>query len=185
MTNPITPFIDKAAYPEDIDRILGRCRHNSETGCLVWTGALSGKQWPRVCVTNPATGERYTTVGRRGVWMCMTGKPVPNGWRVYGTCTDIKCLSPDHIKCGPTTDWGKQLQATGYFKHRPARIAANRATGQTRRKVLDEHMALVHSALPLDAVAKVIGVARSTVSRYRRGETATAIQNNPFSGLMK
>lgn len=183
MTNPIAAFIAQAAYPEDIERILGRCRHDPDTGCLVWAGALSGGHWPRVYVTNPATGERTVTVGRRGVWMAMKGKAVPQRWRVFGTCNNPLCISPDHTRCGQPEAWGKHLQDTQHYKARPNRIAANRAIGQTRRKVMDEHMHLVHSNLTLDAVAQAIGVNRSTVSRYRRSETVAAIQNNPFAGL--
>lgn len=183
MTNPIAPFIAQAAYPEDIERILGRCRHDPDTGCLVWAGALSGGHWPRVYVTNPATGQRTVTVGRRGVWMAMKGKAVPQRWRVFGTCNNPLCISPDHTRCGQPEAWGKHLQDTQHYKARPNRIAANRAIGQTRRKVMDEHMHLVHSNLTLDAVALAIGVNRSTVSRYRRSETVAAIQNNPFAGL--
>lgn len=186
MTSPIAHHVATAAHPEDVERILGRCRHDPDTGCLEWAGALSAGQWPRVYVTNTTTGERHTTPGRKGVWMAMTGKPVPNGWRVYGTCTNVKCLEPTHITCGPSANWGKQLRATGHFKNRPARIAANRATGQQRRKVLDAHIPLVREAATLAEAAQAIGVHVSTISRYRRSlKTVHALTSNPFAGLMK
>lgn len=186
MTNPIAKFIGKAAYPEAIDRILGRCRHDADTGCLIWTGATSNGNRPRVWVTDPDTGKRVVTTGRRGVWMAMTGKPISNGWRVYGACNDPLCLTPDHTKCGKTEAWGKHLSKSGIFRGVPARIAANRAIGKTRRKVLDEHMHLVHSTMTLVKVAQIVGVNPTTISRHRHSlRTVQAYAHNPFAGLMR
>lgn len=186
MTNPIAHHIAGAAYPEAIDRILGRCRHDADTGCLVWTGAVSDRNRPRVWVTNPATGQRIVTPGRRGVWMAMTGKPVPKKWRVYGTCRDPLCVSPDHIKCGTSKAWGKHITQSGQYRGVPARIAANLVISKVRRKVLDEHMHLVHSSMTLVQVARIIGVDPSTISHHRRSlRTLQAYANNPFAGLMR
>lgn len=184
MTSPIAHFVAAAAHPDDIERILGRCRYQEDTHCLVWTGALSGGQWPRVQAPNPATGVKSVTVGRRGVWLAMTGKPIPNGWRVYGTCNNPLCISPEHTSCGKAEAWGKHLQATGHFRGRPARIAANRATGQARRKVSDADMAIIHGSASLAEAAQAIGVTVSTISRYKRGvKTLQALAGNPFAGL--
>lgn len=186
MTSPIARFVAKAAHPEDIERILGRCRHDPDTGCLIWTGAVNDGNRPRVWVTDPKTGQRFVTTGRRGVWMAMTGKPVHNGWRVFGTCNDPMCMTPDHTRCGQAEAFAKHLRTTGLFKARPARIAANRATGRTRRKVLDEHMHLVHSAMTLEQIAQIIRVHPSTISRHRRSmRTVQARTHNPFAGLVK
>lgn len=81
MSAPI-PLADKLAV-----RIVG------EYGCLVWTGAHN-HGWPWLTVRDQ--GRRRKLGGRRAVYELTVG-PVPDDARVYRTCKEPLCVSPEHV----------------------------------------------------------------------------------------
>jgi hypothetical protein len=168
--------------------IRARCLIDEDTGCWHWTGALSDGRWPRIHAPNlskPGNPMEVQT-GRRVVWQLLTGKPIPPGHRVHGRCDDPQCLNPDHMRCGPTREWGAHLRRTGHYKNSPARVIANRASGRGRSKLTP---AIIEQILLSDetgvALEKRLGVSNSLVSKVRQGKAiAWQGQANPFAGLM-
>lgn len=166
-----------------LDDIKARC-HINDDGCWVWKGALSEKKWPRVWApdhSKPGSPMR-SQPGRRAVWNVKTGKPIPEGHRVYGTCECDQCLNPAHSKCGPTADLGKHIQATGKYKGSAKRIAANRATGRTRAKTTPEMLAEIRSSdLPGTVLSEELKVSRQIISKARKGTSGLCWE--PLGGM--
>lgn len=171
-----------------LDDIKARC-HINDDGCWIWKGALSEKKWPRVWAPNhslPGSPMR-SQPGRRAVWNVKTGKAIPDGHRVYGTCDCDLCINPDHGKCGPTSDYGKHISKTGKFKGQPRRIAANRATGRKRSKtppdVIQEILGSDDAGIVL---AAKLGLTPQRISRVKNGRAGICWQpvGGLFSGLM-
>ena len=183
-----------------LDEVYGRCRIDEITGCWVWGGALScgfprvyGPDWA-------ATRERMDAAleiafashwesaktkgaileamepalvsqpGRRAVWQMVTGKPIPNGWRVYGKCLNDHCLNFDHMSCGTVAEIGKFTAKVGRFKNQPNRILANRRIGLKRTTVtqerFDEILLSEESGVQISART---GISRTIVSKIRTG----------------
>lgn len=166
-----------------LDDIKARC-HINDDGCWVWKGAISDGKWPRVWApdhSKPGSPMR-SQPGRRAVWNVKTGRPIPNGWRVYGTCECDRCLNPAHLKCGPTEELGQHIQKTGKFKGQAKRIAANRATGKARAKTTPEMLAeIVSSTEPGTELSRRLNISRQIISRARNGKSGMCWQ--PIGGM--
>lgn len=170
-----------------LDDIKGRC-FIDEAGCWLWRGALTEGKWPRVHApdhTKPGS-PKMTQTGRRAVWHVVTGKPIPKGWRVYGTCGCDACLNPAHMECGTTAKVGQHSVRTGRFKNSPARIAANRKSGRSRALLTPEQIAEIQESAEFNRVwAERLGVSTQTISRARLGRMRSFQTAHPFSGLMR
>ena len=165
------------------DQLKDRCRVDEITGCWMWAGALSEGKYPRVWQAE--SGKMKAMPGRRAAWLA-TGKTIPNGWRVYGTCDSLQCVNPAHVACGPVAEFGAQTRAKGSQRGNVRRIAANRATGRKRATLTPEQIAEIQgSAKTGQALAAEYGVSQQTISKARRG-MATCHQaiGGMFSGLM-
>lgn len=164
-----------------IQEVKGRCRIDGQH--WIWTGAMTEDGWPRICGpdhTNHA-GKPTTQHGRRAVYHMASGKPIPSGWRVFGTCEERSCVAPNHLECKPVAERGAEVAASGAWKGRVARVAANRATGRTRSSLTPELIALIYSSTKKGTeLAAETGLSRSTVSRVRTGK---ALCFEPVGGL--
>lgn len=170
-----------------IAQIRGRCRIDEFTGCWLWSGAKSS-DWPRIWApdyTRHAGGFSAQT-GRRAVWHIKTGLPIPDGWRVFGTCTEKTCCNPDHMICEPTAARGKKVAASGKLKNNITRITANRKTGRALSKLDAETRQLVRdSEEPGVVLAERYGCARQTISKIRKGQDVSFQPvGGMFTGLM-
>lgn len=170
-----------------LDDIKARC-FIDDNGCWLWRGALTDGKWPRIHApdhTIPGSPNR-TQTGRRAAWHLFTAKPIPNGWRVYGTCLCDTCVNPLHMKCGPTAELGRFTAKLGRFKNSYARIVANRMTGRKRASLTPEQVQEAQDSKELNKVlADRWGVSPQTVSRARRGHMKSVQASNPFLGLMR
>lgn len=183
-----------------LNEVYDRCRIDDITGCWVWTGAVSdglprvyGPDWAATITRLDAALETafgdaresakikaallqatdpvmLSQPGRRAVWQMASGKPIPNGWRVFGTCRNHHCLNPDHADCGTGADLGKFTAKVGRFKNQPNRIIANRRIGLQRTTVTQE---LFDEILLSDEkgteVSARTGISRTIVSKIRTG----------------
>lgn len=170
-----------------LDDVNQRCHVDADTECWHWRGALSDGKWPRIHAPNLSKpGEPMEVqTGRRAVWQLHTGRAIPKGHRVYGTCRSDDCLNPKHMACGSTTEWGQHKSKTGIHKTVTHRIGA-RKTGKARSVLTQETYAeVVQSTEPGIHIAKRLGVSMQTVSKARRGELLSFLPiGNPFSGLV-
>lgn len=172
----------------NLDRIKAACIIDEDTGCWHWTGCLSNGKWPRVYAPNhskPGSPMEVQT-GRRAVWHIVTGKAIPKDHRVHGRCTDPQCLNPEHMRCGPASEWGKHLQRTGIYKGKATRVLANRAIGRARSVLTPELIAEITASHETgEALAARLGLSRQIVSKARRGKArAFHALANPFAGLI-
>lgn len=169
-----------------LEDVKARC-FISDNGCWEWRGGLSDGKWPRVHApdhTKPGSPKTPQT-GRRAVWHLLTGKPIPTGWRVYGTCPCAVCLNPEHMSCGTTAKLGKHSAKIGRFKNSPARVAANRKTGRLRSALSPETIAEIQDSSELNKVwAERLGVSPQTISRAKLGKMLAFQTAHPFAGLM-
>lgn len=171
----------------NLEDVRQRCFINEETGCWEWRGALSDGKWPRIHAPNLSIegGKFMVQTGRRAVWQLSTGKAIPKGYRVYGTCQCNLCLNPGHMKCGTTAELGRLSQRMGRFKNSPRRIAANRKIGRERSVFTPEILAELQLTTETStAIAKRMGVAVQTISKARNGRVRSFHSANPFAGLM-
>ena len=171
----------------NIEQIKDRCRIDEFTGCWLWTGAKSSG-WPRIWAPDYTlhSGELRTQTGRRAVWHVKTGKPIPAGWRVFGTCTARNCCNPAHMVCEPVAVQGQKVAASGKLKGNIVRITANRRTGRTRAGLdAETRQAVRHSEESGLALAERLGCSPQTISRIRNHRDA-AFQpvGGMFTGLM-
>jgi hypothetical protein len=143
------------------------------------TPKLQAPDWTK------AEGAMRVQTGRRAVrHITKPGEPIPNGWRVYGTCRSSICMNPEHTAEGSTEQWGKQRAATGVLKGDVGKQAQVRAMGR-RRSVLTEATFLEVTTSPESgtALAKRLGVSRATISKARLGQMPAFSAGNPFAGL--
>jgi len=155
-----------------LDDIKDRCRIDEDTGCWIWTGAKSGG-WPRIWAPDHTlhAGELRTQTGRRAAWHIKTGKPIPSGWRVFGTCTQRDCCNPAHMVCEPTAKQGAKVAASGRLKGRIARITANRSTGRRRSHIdAEARKSIRDSNERRDVLAARHQCSPQTISRIRAGK---------------
>lgn len=170
-----------------LDEIKERCFINDD-GCWLWRGALTEGKWPRIHAPDLSLpdGPKRTQTGRRATWQLKTGKAIPNGWRVYGTCLCDTCVNPDHSKCGPTAELGKFSAKLGRFKGSHARITANRRTGRMRAILTPEQVLEIQASPEMNRqLAERLGVSHQTISRARRGDMKSLQAANPFVGLLR
>lgn len=168
-----------------IEEVMGRCFIDDD-GHWLWRGAKHCKSGPRISAPVLPGGEMASQPGRRAVWQMVEGKPIPKGWRAYGTCDEPLCVNPKHIKCGTSEDVGAHWAKTDKFKGQPKRIAANRSIGRKRASYTPEQLAeVIGSSESAAALCRRMGLGREVVSRMRRG-TAVAFQpvGGMFSGLI-
>lgn len=171
----------------NFEDIRGRCRED-DSGCLIWAGGTSNGA-PKIWApdfTN-AGGARVGQPGRRAVWHVVTGKPIPNGWRVFGTCGNALCLEFKHMVCRHPTEHGKIIADGGTHRGNFKHIIANRAISRARAKLNPELIRLIqHSPMSAPKLALEIGVSKQLVANVRAGRAGLAFQpvGGMFSALM-
>jgi hypothetical protein len=169
-----------------LDNIKARCFITDE-GCWEWRGAMS-QGVPRIYAPNHQKpgSPMECQVGRRAVWHVRTGKSIPKGHRVFGTCQNAVCLCPEHARCGTTSDLGALTKKLGRFKNKPARIAASRIGGRKRSHLTAELIAEIQASDETGvAIARRLKLGREVVSRVRRGKLKSFQSiGNPFAGLL-
>jgi hypothetical protein len=169
-----------------LQALKDRCRIEGDH--WIWAGGLSNG-WPAVYAPDHTKGDGELTKqnGRRAAWHLKSGEPIPNGWRVFGTCEEKRCVSPAHMVCCHPSEEGARVAASGKLKGQIARIVANRATGRKTSSLTKEQVDLILvSPKTGRQLAKELGANRTTVSRIRTGQ-ATAFQpvGGMFSSLMR
>lgn len=183
---------------EAIQRIKGRCRIDSITGCWNWTGATSPdnggtSRQPRIYsedYTRDTSGKTKTVqTGNRAAWHAATGKPIAPGHRVFKSacCTNNMCVNPDHMQCGTTKEWGRSVVAKEIWRGVSARVNANRRMGRRRaaltpdqvREILASNATGLELAERLDVTPQLISKARNQRMAYMR-----QVVGNPWGGLL-
>lgn len=158
----------------------------TDDGHWLWRGALTAEGRPRIHAPDYTNGGvMKPQCGTRAVWHCATEKPIPKGWRAYGTCDEKACCNPAHVKCTSEADFGAWLRRTGKYKGDTKRVLANRAISRGRSVLTPERIAYIQASPKLGKdLAVELGMSASTVSKARRGEVLVFQGAGLFSGLM-
>jgi hypothetical protein len=175
----------KAARTKTIDGIKGRCVVDTITECWNWKGAVAPDGQSRVWTFDFNRGRMASMPGKRAAWYAQARTALPDGWRVYGTCGNVGCLNPDHIKAGSTEEWGQHVTDSGLHKGNMARIIAARRNGVKRSVMTHETLYEVQNSKETGrALADRLGVSEQAVSRARVGRLiAFTPIASPFAGL--
>lgn len=168
-----------------LNDIRDRCR--LVDGHWLWAGALSDG-WPRIAAPEYTrhNGRKISQHGRRAVWHVIHQKPIPAGWRVFGTCKERTCVNPDHLVCEPTAERGRKVAKSGKWKGDLRRIAAVRATARKRSHLTPELIEYIRmSPKTGKALCEELGLGRTVVSKVRSGKTtAYTPVGGLFTGLL-
>ena len=167
-----------------LEDVKGRCRIDGVH--WIWTGALSEGQWPRIYAPDYTDGGKLKSQpGRRAVWHMKTGKPIPNGWRVFG-CDVALCISPACVVCEPPASRGEKIADTGSWKGNPKRIIANRLSGRKRSQLTPVLIAQISTSDKTGVeLSAETGISRQTISRVRCGRpNAYTALGGLFTGLV-
>lgn len=168
-----------------INDIKDRCRLID--GHWFWAGATSDG-YTRIAAPDYTNhdGKKVSQHGRRAVWHVLHGKPIPAGWRVFGTCREKTCLNPLHLICQPTAERGKAVAASGRQKGSVRRITAVRTAGRKRSSLTPELIELILTSPKTgQQLAAETGLGRTVISKVRKGRaTAFTPVGGMFTGLM-
>ncbi len=180
----------------DIERILGRCVADDETGCWLWRGAvvasnggtmLAPRIWAADYSLDQSGGTKTVQTGNRAAWHASRLAPIPAGNRVFKgpVCSNPMCVNPEHLRCGTTAQWGESVAAKGDWKRQSTRVNANRATGRARSAITPAiALELRTSTETGRAFSKRTGIAESVISKAKRGQMKSIQAGNPFLGLI-
>jgi hypothetical protein len=149
-----------------------------EGGCLLWQGMMINRT-PRVY--SPEAGG-YVSV--RGMLSRLLGIERPDGGQWGTRCGVAGCVAPEHIQWRTMKSHSKYMRKV--LQTMPASETLRRAkiAASKDRKVTDEmRMIIMSSNASSRAVAKELGVCKTTVAKYRRG--GAQMVGNPFAGLMR
>jgi hypothetical protein len=150
-----------------LDDIRERCR--IEGAHWIWVGAES-RGVARIWAPDfTKAGTMQSQPGRRAVWHVKTGKAIPKGWRVFGTCDVPGCIAPGCITCKDPAQRGREVSASGKLKGSILRRVNSRKAGRARSRLTPALIEWI-KASPLNGlqVAALAGVGRATVSKVRR-----------------
>lgn len=172
-----------------IEEIKGRC-FITEDGHWLWKGSLRPDGRANIYAPDYTRGKggMRTQCGTRAVWHCMHRKPVPAGYRVFGTCPEQACCNPSHVRCASEEDFGLWMRKNGNYKGKTNRILANRAIGRKRSVFTPESIAYIQTSDKTGrALARELGVSEQSVSKARRGEIVVfaGAAGGMFSGLIQ
>lgn len=170
-----------------LEDVYGRCVLDEITGCRSWKGCMD-KHGPRIYAPDMRFGGAMKTqYGRRAVWQLVNQRPLPKGWRVFGTCGNLACLAYKHMEASTAAERGRKVAASGKQKGLIKRIVANRQIGRARSVLTPEIVIeIVESVETGLAIAKRLGICRTTISKVRRhGVPSLQPVGGIFTGLMR
>lgn len=108
-----------------------RCRIDAETGCWIWSLAISdnGKvgssRTPRVSLPAGVIGpKRTTSTAPRASWL-LSGRKLGDKQVVWRTCLNDECCAPNHLKAGTKAEEGAWMTQSGHRRGKPERAAVN------------------------------------------------------------
>lgn len=170
----------KHALITSIEQLKARCTVDHATHCWLWTGATTGTYGvPAIWCFDHRRGEKRTMSGPSAVWNIAHGEAVPVGNLIFRACCRVLCLNPAHLRRARTkAEIGEHQRragsrkGTGLESRRANIVKAWESAGIVPTK--PEVVRAIRSAPPSvtgRALAARYGLARSTVSRIRIGQS--------------
>lgn len=145
----------------NLERFWEKVDKNAPNGCWVWGGC---KWWNGYGVYYAAPKTRVKA--HRYSWELHFG-PIPDGLVVCHSCDNPSCVNPSHLWLGQQHQNVADRDRKG--RHRPLRGQDN---GKSKLSKMDARIIKSHTGvLSQRYLARVFGVAQSTIGRTQRGET--------------
>lgn len=142
-----------------------------EGDCLIWQGRIANGS-PLVYVDGV-----YRTA-RRVLWEALHG-PMKPGMNATCSCREPGCVKPEHLRAASVKQIAKQAGKEGKFSslQRRAKIAA---ACRKRSQLTPEMVQRIRLADSGAAIARELGICRSTASKIRRGDSWRTIGASVF-----
>lgn len=144
-----------------LERLLARTVEEGE--CLLWQGLVANGS----PVVHTTAG--YLTV-RRLVWQHAHGMPMPGHLRAVCSCREPACVRPEHVRALSTRQIALLCAKEGKFRTAQRR-AAIAATKRAQSRLTPELVERIRAADSGAAIARELGICKSTASKIRRGES--------------
>lgn len=143
-----------------LDTILARTVEEGD--CLLWQGRISNGS--PVLYLDGA----YRTV-RRLVWEAANG-PIKPGLHPSCRCREPACVRLEHIRLLTIKQIAQLAAREGRFSSLTRR-ASLAAAARKRSRLTPEQVARIRAADSAASIARELGIAKSTASKIRRGES--------------
>ena len=161
----------------DLKSILDRCEEVGE--CLEWTGTYTNNHLPYTYVD----GDRRTM--RPMVFAFAKPGQGFKGMRVFMTCSNYRCLNPDHMM---PLSVGRAMHRARKLAYTPIRVIKIAETKRSKMAKLDiEKARYIRNSDKTEAeLSKELGVCQSLINRVKRGVSwgEGTVKGNIFSGLI-
>ena len=160
-----------------VDTLLARTDEFGD--CLIWNG-YSYHNTPQV-------HHDGKMVSVRALLWSLQGKTAPEGRLFYRVvCGQDKCVNPAHTRCHTQAEHMRYMNEPGRRTASGEAIRAAKIAQYRRRisRITPEMLAEIlasHESGP--ELERRLGVSRSLISQYRRGELGATRISNPFQGL--
>ncbi len=144
-----------------------RCHVHAETGCWHWRLHIAKGRTQCVWKTG---GTQYKGTAARAAWI-LAGRRLEPGWVVSRNrklCESDDCCNPQHHRAGPRPEVLPQLSPTQRMRHK---LGVTRASRQRSKLSMEVAMQIRLSTDRSADVSRTRGIAPSTVTQIRRGET--------------
>ena len=150
-----------------LEDIRLRCFVDPQTGCWRWRLHFSRG---RSCCVWFIDGVSHKGTAARAAWM-LSGRRVEPGWvvsRYRSLCESEDCCNPEHHRAGPKSKVLPKLTAEQRVAHR---VGVTRESRRRSKLSMEAALQIRQSDASVTDEAAKWGVAASTISQIRRGET--------------
>lgn len=136
-------------------RFLDKTIPVTETGCIIWLGAESGKGYGQLRIS-----KRTTKIAHRLSWELSYG-PIPKGLCVCHHCDTRLCVNPKHLFLGTKAD-------NNHDRNNKGRSA--KGEGHFSAKLKEQDIANIRKDVrSLRAIARQYGVSPQTILGIKTG----------------
>lgn len=147
----------------NLERLLEKSIPEPNSGCWLWTGALSGGRNTQLRYGKIQVNKRFIPA-HRASWIAHNGRN-PGELLVCHSCDTPSCINPDHLFLGTHT-------VNMHDMFRKGRRRIRRGEAHHAARLTDEQVkAILNDGRRGRAIAAELGVTEQTVSYIRRGHT--------------
>lgn len=162
------PHVTRQDGIKTLKDLHDRCKVDTETGCIVWAGALR-KASAAVWIPGHGPVPMHYALS-----VVTTGKRPEPGAMLVPMCGNVNCANLKHRKPGTRSDLFRVLRPTLTAAHKARVSAGKRAISQIYSP--EAHAAILRSDEPLSVLAERHHMHLSTVSKIRLGNLWGAAQ---------
>lgn len=159
--------------------IRDRCRIDRETGCWLWSMAVStggrphSSLTPRVLLPKGVLSADHRTVSvPRASWL-MSGRTLEPGHLVWRTCGRELCVNPDHLMAGTKAEEGAWTRESGRLRGSLMRVAVNTRNAAKAQAIKPETVRAIEQQLAAGRLQREVsadfGIHLTTISKIARG----------------